>query len=80
MRTPAALELQQQGYVVLKNELTKGRCRALLSAAQRESYALSQSSGPIFNGSSKGKRYHARGESWAPGAERDLEKARFGYL
>ena len=80
VRTPAALELQhqQQGYVVLKNELTKGHCRALRSAAERESYAPSHSSGPIFNGSAKGKRYHTRDDSWAPGAGRDLEKARFG--
>eukprot|EP00966_Prymnesium_polylepis_P264438 6109343-Prymnesium_polylepis.3 len=82
VRTPAALELQQQGYVVLKNELTKGRCRhrALRSAAQsvRATPLHSHSSGPIFNGLAKGKRYHARDDSWAPGAERDLEKARLG--
>jgi len=73
VRSPATLELQHRGYVLLKKVLTGARCRVLRSAAARENYSPSHDSGPIFNGTSAGQRFHARGESWAPGAERDLE-------
>ena len=58
--------------MLLKHHISLQRCRQLHAAASREGFTES-----IFNGEEYGekpKRFHARGDSWAPVAERDLTK------
>ena len=70
----AFTKLHDQGYAVLHKAFGLHRCRQLLKAVAREDY----SGGAIFNGEAVGaepRRFHARGESWAPSVERELERA-----
>jgi len=63
--------------VHLVNQVAPRRCRQILAAVAREDY--SGVARVVFNGQTHGaepQRFHARGESWAPSVERDLDAVR----
>ena len=69
-------ELHSKGWTILCSQFGSRRCCSLRAAASREKFTA------IFNGEAEGqehRRFHARGDSWAPSVERDIEKVRSCY-